>query len=78
MNRALGAGETAFQDRSIEMRATGEEAVAGKETFVTEEIGLRKDVSQRTEEVRDSVRHTEVEVEQGEGGVRRADPAKRV
>ena len=63
VNRAVAAGDDAFRDRSIEMRETGEEAVVGKEAFVTEEIGLRKDVGQRTEEVRDTVRHTEVEVE---------------
>ena len=78
VNRAVGAGEDAFRDRSIEMRATGEEAVAGKEAFVTEEIGLRKDVGQRSEEVRDTVRHTEVEVEQVEGGATRTDPTRRV
>ncbi len=64
VNRAVAAGDDAFRDRTIEMRETGEEAVVGKEAFVTEEIGLRKDVGQRTEEVRDTVRHTEVEVEQ--------------
>ncbi len=62
VNRAVAAGDDAFRDRTIEMRETGEEAVVGKEAFVTEEIGLRKDVGQRTEEVRDTVRHTEVEV----------------
>ena len=67
VNRAVGVGDDAFRDRSIEMRETGEEAVVGKEAFVTEEIGLRKDVGQRTEEVRDTVRHTEVEVERVEG-----------
>ncbi len=66
VNRAVGVGDDAFRDRSIEMRETGEEAVVGKEAFVTEEIGLRKDVGQRTEEVRDSVRRTEVEVERVE------------
>ena len=68
VNRAVGVGDDAFRDRSIEMRETGEEAVVGKEAFVTEEIGLRKDVGQRSEEVRDTVRHTEVEVERVEGG----------
>ena len=81
VNRPLAAGDDAFRDRSIEMRETGEEVVVGKEAFVTEEIALRKDVGQRTEEVRDSVRHTEVEVEQVEGvGAQTSasvDPAKR-
>lgn len=67
VNRAVAAGDDAFRDRTLEMRETGEEVVVGKEAFVTEEIALRKDVGQRTEEVRDSVRHTEVEVEQVQG-----------
>ena len=70
VNRAVTAGDDAFRDQTLEMRETGEEAVVGKQAFVTEEIALRKDVGQRTEEVRDNVRHTEVEVErvQGAGG----------
>ena len=67
VNRPVAAGDEAFRNRTLEMRETSEEAVVGKETFVTEEIALRKDVGQRTEEVRDSVRHTEVEVEHVEG-----------
>ena len=63
VNRPVAAGDNAFQDRTVELRETGEEAVVGKNTVVTEEIGIRKDVGERTEEVRDSVRHTEVEVE---------------
>ena len=63
VDRTVAAGEDAFRDRTIEMRETGEEAVAAKQAVVTEEIALRKDVGQRTEEVRDTVRHTEVEVE---------------
>ncbi len=78
VNRAVAAGDDAFRDRSIELRATGEEAVVGKQAIVTEEIGVRKDVGQRTEEVRDTVRHTEVEVERVEGGVAQTTPTKRV
>ena len=73
VNRAVAAGDDAFRDRSLEMRETGEEAVVGKEAFVTEEIGLRKDVGQRTEEVRDTVRHTEVAVDRVDRPA--ADPA---
>ena len=66
VNRPVTAGDDAFRDRTIEMRETGEEAVVGKEAFITEEIGLRKEVGQRTEEVRDTVRHTEVDVDRVE------------
>ena len=63
VDRPIAAGEDIFRERTVEMTETGEEAVVGKEAFVTEEISLKKDVGQRTEEVRDTVRHTEVEVE---------------
>ena len=58
----------AFQDRTIEATATREEAVIGKEARVVEEIALRKESSDRTETVRDTVRKTEVEVEDGKAG----------
>lgn len=63
VDRPVGAGEDAFRERTLEMTETGEEAVVGKQAYVTEEIALKKDVGQRTEEVRDTVRHTEVDVE---------------
>ncbi len=78
VNRVVATGDDAFRDRSIEALATGEEAVVGKQAVVTEEIGVRKDVGQRTEEVRDTVRHTEVEVEQVQGGVAQTTAPKRV
>ena len=62
VDRAVSAGE-AFVDRTIEATETAEEAVVSKEARVTEEISLAKAVDSRTETVRDTVRHTEVEVE---------------
>ncbi len=65
INRPLtGAAAEAFRSRTIEARATSEEAVVGKETRVVEEIGLNKQVSDRVETVRDTVRETKVDVEQ--------------
>ncbi|MFL6734818.1 MAG: YsnF/AvaK domain-containing protein [Sphingomicrobium sp.] len=52
-----------LQDREIDMRATGEEAVVGKEAHVNEELVVRKTESERTENVQDTVRHTEVDVD---------------
>ncbi len=49
---------------SFELRATGEEAVVGKASRVVEEVLVGKQGSDRTETVSDSVRRTEVEVEQ--------------
>ena len=62
VDRAVGA-EAAFVDRTIEATETAEEAVVSKEARVTEEISLEKAVDTRTETVRDTVRRTEVEVE---------------
>jgi len=45
----------------------GEEAVVSKEARVTEELVVRKDVDQRTQTVSDTVRKTEVEVEDERG-----------
>ena len=64
VDRAADQSEIrAFQDRTIEVVARGEEAVVAKEARVVEEIAIVKDVSDRVETVRDTVRHTEVEVE---------------
>ena len=74
VDRAVTDADDAFRDRTIEMTETGEEAVVGKEAHVTEEVSIRKEVGQRTEEVRDTVRHTEVEVERTDGS---GQPPKR-
>jgi stress response protein YsnF len=52
-----------FQERSIEVEERGEEAVVSKQARVKEELVVRKDVEQRTETVSDTVRKTEVDVE---------------
>ena len=63
MDRPLGTETEPFRERVIEVTATGEEAVIAKEAHVVEEITVRKDVTERTQEVADTVRRTEVEVE---------------
>ncbi|HWJ94873.1 MAG TPA: YsnF/AvaK domain-containing protein, partial [Telluria sp.] len=55
---------TAFKEQSIEMRETAEEAIVQKSARVVEEVRVGKEVSERTEQISDTVRHTEVEVEQ--------------
>ena len=47
----------------LELNATGEEAVVGKTSRVVEEVLVGKESSHHTETVSDSVRRTEVEVE---------------
>jgi uncharacterized protein (TIGR02271 family) len=56
-----------FRERTIEMDERAEEAVVSKETRVREELVVRKDVDQRTETVSDTVRRTEVEVDDDRG-----------
>ena len=48
----------------VELTATGEEAVVGKTSRVVEEVLVGKEASQRTENISDTVRRTEVEVEE--------------
>jgi uncharacterized protein (TIGR02271 family) len=64
VDRDLSPGETApFEERTIDVTETDEEAVVSKTPRVKEEIHVQKDVDQRTETVSDKTRRTEVEVE---------------
>lgn len=64
VNRPLsGPAADAFRERVLTARATSEEPVVSKDARVVEEIGLRKDSTERTETVRDTVRETRVDVE---------------
>ena len=69
--RLSGADADAFRDRTIEMTATAEEAVVGKEARVTEEVVVSKTAQERVEEIDDTVRRTEVEVDRDVDGSRR-------
>jgi uncharacterized protein (TIGR02271 family) len=52
-----------LQERTIEVSETAEEPIIAKEAEVTEEVVVRKFEGQRTQGVSDTVRHTEVDVE---------------
>lgn len=70
VDRPLTGSENAFVDRTIEAEEHREEAVVSKDARVVEEIALRKTAEQREETISDSVRKTEVEVEdERTGGV---------
>lgn len=56
------------QEQVFEVKEYSEEPVVSKQARVVEEVRIRKDATERTETVRDSVRHTEVNVENVEGG----------
>ena len=67
VDRPVAAGDDAFRERTVEAMESAEEAVVGKEARVTEEVMVRKHAEERTETVSDTVRRTEVEVEDGRG-----------
>jgi uncharacterized protein (TIGR02271 family) len=54
----------AFNEGVIEVSETSEEAVVGKQARVVEEVVVGKEVGQRTETVRDTLRGTDVQVEE--------------
>jgi uncharacterized protein (TIGR02271 family) len=56
-------GEAAFRDRTIDVTTHREEPVIDKEARIKEEIVVRKEADQHTETVQDTVRRTEVEIE---------------
>ena len=63
VDRAVTDVDTAFQDRTVEAEEYVEAAVVSKEARVVEEVSLRKTSDTRQETVTDSVRHTEVEID---------------
>ena len=69
VDRAVSATDAMFQDRVIEVEEFAEEAVVSKQARVVEEISLHKEARDRTETITDTVRHTEVEIEDGRGTV---------
>jgi uncharacterized protein (TIGR02271 family) len=60
---ATDADFQAFQEGSMELKETSEEAVVDKHARVVEEVHVNKDVEERKETIRDTVRRTEVDVE---------------
>jgi uncharacterized protein (TIGR02271 family) len=53
-----------FTDKEIELTETAEVPVVSKEARVVEEVSLGKEVNERTETISDTVRKTEVDVEE--------------
>ena len=68
VDQPLGAADAAaFKEQTIELRETAEEAVVQKSARVVEEVVVGKEVTQREQQINDTVRHTEVDVQQLEG-----------
>jgi uncharacterized protein (TIGR02271 family) len=61
---ATEADFAALQQGSFEVRERGEQAVVNKEARVVEEVHIKKNVGQRTENIQDTVRRTDVDVDQ--------------
>lgn len=69
VDRAAQPGEMdRIRDQSIEVTETAEEPVVRKRARVREEVVVGKETTSRTENVHDTVRSTEVEVQNLEGG----------
>lgn len=60
---ASAADLAAFKEGSMELRESSEEAVVEKTARVVEEVVVGKNVRERDEKIKDSVRRTDVEVE---------------
>lgn len=64
VDQPLSAADAdAFRERTIDMTATGEEAVVGKTARVVEEVVVSKTAEEHVEDVEDTVRRTDVEVD---------------
>jgi uncharacterized protein (TIGR02271 family) len=63
--RPVGTGD--FTDKVLEMTEMSEQAVVSKTARVVEEVKLRKDVTDRVETVKDTLRRDEVEIEKVPG-----------
>jgi uncharacterized protein (TIGR02271 family) len=70
VDRAVNAGDVSMRDQVIEAREHEEVPVVGKEARVVEEIGLRKETEVEHQRIQDTVRKTEVEIEDERTGDR--------
>jgi uncharacterized protein (TIGR02271 family) len=68
VNEFVAAGDTeAFKEGVVEVSLMGEEVVARKQARVVEEVVINKETVAHEETIRDTVRRTDVEVEQIDG-----------
>jgi stress response protein YsnF len=66
------ATEADFREEDVEMRERAEVPVVNKEARVVEEINLNKEVTEREETIRDTVRETEVDIDKLDKNSRRS------
>ena len=73
VDRPVSGTENAFADRTIEAEEHREEAVISKDARVVEEIAIKKTAEQREQTISDTVRKTEVEIDDERDGSVRKD-----
>lgn len=73
--QAAAATDDVFREQTIEVSERGEEALVAKDAVVTDELLVRKTAEERTETVEDSVRRTEVDIDDTRGTSKTRDPA---
>ena len=73
VDRPAGDAETLFREGTVEVTERAEEAVVAKEARVVEEVVVNKEVGERTETVRDTVRRTDVDVRETDATPRTRD-----
>ena len=59
---SLADADVQLHDRAVEVKATAEQPIVSKRAHAVEEIVLKKERTERTEQVQDTVRHTEAEI----------------
>ena len=64
VDRPITAADAAFKEEKFELRETAEEAVISKQARVVEEVVVGKTATDRNETIHETVRRTDVEVEQ--------------
>lgn len=64
VNRPVSDADTAFREANINVTERAEEAVVSKTARVVEEVVIEKEATQRTETIRDTVRRTDVDVDE--------------
>ena len=68
VNRPVSSEDASkMQDRDIELTERSEVPVVNKEARVVEEVKVSKDVTERDETIRDTVRNTEIDVDKTDG-----------
>ena len=78
VNRPISEADVdRLQNQSIEVREMEEEAVVAKTARVVEEVHVDKETTQRTQQITDKLRNTQVEVEEVVSDTDKAGQIKR-